>query len=351
MAITEALQALYNTEFQINSCRPTATILWEKGLLIPSNFDFYVYTDGSFKHDRFHDIKTAGAAFCVWSSAGEEILSSNYEVIPATDSYHSETLALHAALHDMTEILHTNIGNKRLCILSDLKSLLSHLHSLSLSLSPRSSGEVIEIADKLHELQAIGCHINLTWIPGHIGIPGNERADELAGNITRNSRKLCSQLQYSTLKQWIKKSHQDELDCLLRRETKKPSSNDFAAPRNIFSAHTNNPPPGSIAERRVEISFFRLLAGHCNIGAHWLRRGRRNVQYMCRRCQYSLETAEHLLIYCPAIPENHAAIAKKLKLARSRHDTFSKFLSAMNDETKSILIEMIYNLHKCGVVL
>ncbi|KAJ5993178.1 hypothetical protein N7451_008902 [Penicillium sp. IBT 35674x] len=50
--------------------------------------------------------------------------------------------------------------------------------------SQRSSGQhtVREISCLVEALRGIGCHVRIRWIPGHVGVAGNERADRLANN-------------------------------------------------------------------------------------------------------------------------------------------------------------------------
>lgn len=48
----------------------------------------------------------------------------------------------------------------------------------------RSSGQhtVREISCLVEALRGIGCHVRIRWIPGHVGVAGNERADRLAND-------------------------------------------------------------------------------------------------------------------------------------------------------------------------
>ena len=231
---TDSLQSLYLSEFRISGNRTSAEALWKLGGLIPKNQDLYIYTDGSYKLDHTNSTKIAGAGYFVWDAQGHELIARNYKVSPPTDSYHSETLALHSALADLSTEFEDLVRHKSLCFLSDSKSLLSHLNAISLTLNPRSHGEIIEIAISTQKLMQSGCKVSFCWIPGHSGIPGNERADSLAGTALNSGRELCSQLQFSTYRQWARRTANEQLAKELAKGTLRQSNNTFAAKRSRF---------------------------------------------------------------------------------------------------------------------
>ena len=197
----------------------------------------------------------------------------------------------------------------------------------------------------------MNCSINLVWIPSHIGIPGNERADQLAGPKVPKAHSLISQIQYSTVMNWTKSTTLELFQKYLAEHTPDSMSNEFAVPRSRFRKQQANPIPGTYPDRRAEISLFRLLSGHHNLGAHWFRRGRKMPSYMCRKCKRYLETAEHVLLQCPAIPLPNSPNAARLRHLRSQCDSFREFLGLSNTETQALLIERIIELKNHGVVL
>ena len=133
----EHLESLWKCSFAIGGTREVAHQKWINNELIPLGHDLYVYTDGSFTTDQVSDREISGAAFCIWNHLGHEIISKTFNIEPATNSYYSENLALQAALDGLSSYLDDLSRGRSICILSDSKSLLSHLAAISLSLNPR----------------------------------------------------------------------------------------------------------------------------------------------------------------------------------------------------------------------
>ena len=348
---SKALESLAACNFNILKTKIAATQKLKEQKLIPKNADMYIYTDGSLKYDENSGIRLAGAAFNVWCPKNQEIINGAYKVVPPTSSYHSEMLALHTALDDSVRKLDNWINGKAICILSDSKSLITHLKSVSETLNPLVLGEIREIVEWIHDLRLRSCKITLTWIPGHAGIPGNIRADNLANIACTASDELISQLQYSTVKNWSKRELQSSFAEHLRKETSNSKSNCNAASRNRFQNIMANPRPGSCSNRRAEISLFRVLSGHCNIGAHWFRRGRKDSNYMCRKCGYHLETVEHLLFSCSKLPFRNDVLRQKLCREREKCANFRQFLDLLNKHTEKLMSDRIIELQTYGVVL
>lgn len=55
-----------------------------------------------------------------------------------------------------------------------------------------SKGEAVKNIDLIKEIISLSGNFTFKWVKGHIGIPENERADELAGRARKNVREKSS---------------------------------------------------------------------------------------------------------------------------------------------------------------
>ena len=100
------------------------------------------------------------------------------------------TAELYAILAALT-LTFTLPDKKEFTIISDSLSSLEAIQNLS----PENQ-IVCRIRKHLHNLKKMGKEIKLIWVPGHIGIPGNERADRRA-NASAKQTSYSSTLQLS----------------------------------------------------------------------------------------------------------------------------------------------------------
>ncbi len=123
-----------------------------------------VYTDGSKADDN------TGAGFCIIHQ-NQEIYRNSYHLGKLATVYQCEVFALHMASQWITSNLSLPSS---VIFLSDSQAAIKALNGTKVTSRL--------ILDTISQLNAMGkTHkVELRWVPGHVGISGNERADELA---------------------------------------------------------------------------------------------------------------------------------------------------------------------------
>lgn len=150
------------------------------------------------------------------------------------------------------------------------------------------STDQYEILENISELQQLGIHTRIVWIPGHAGIPGNEVADELCTEAI-----LYSDPTHIPIPpEMFKFTYPDPITNYkgaysmwpLDRSTRKKL---FRFPRHIATCIT------------------RLASNHHSLQGHHLRLAQKSApdlppeeDHLCRFCHASAETVKHLMRDC-----------------------------------------------------
>lgn len=162
------------------------------------------------------------------------------------------------------------------------------LNSLQFCHSRCREDLLFEIMQSLFRIQKMQLSICFVWIPAHIGIDGNERADKAAKRALKSGNHIDVNLSKSeakvVIKGQIKKRWQNEWN----KESKG---------RYLFK---NKPLVGSAGtggrNRKEESVITRLRNGHSALNSSLFLIGKHNNG----RCEYcgEEETVDHVLLYC-----------------------------------------------------
>ena len=230
---------------------------------------YFIYTDGT-KSD-------AGVGFGV--------VSENFRIrgaLPVSASvFTAELRAILAAVEKVV-----TLEQKKFTVFSDSKSVLQSLESFN-PVHPI----VLEIMEWLYHLKCRGYQIDFCWVPAHVDIDGNEKADQLAKEAASELiPRRCNLPQKDFIREIklsVKSFWQHQWIAI-----------DFNKMREISEVvnpwHYGNMP------RRDEILLCRLRIGHTRLTHGFLMSGQ-NQPY-CDDCIVPL-TIRHILLECPSLQE------------------------------------------------
>jgi len=235
-----------------------------------------IYTDGS------KDMHGVGAA----AVSSERELSMS---MPTEASIFSAEIE---AINLAVNLIRENNDGKFL-VASDSISVLQSLKS-SQCINPT----LRKVKHNVHEMEQTGKTIEFMWVPGHVGITGNERADQAAKVASHRPEQHVS-ICYTDFHPIIFTACVDKW---------KPRWEDKH--QKIFEIKST---PGAWRNscrlsRRDEVVMNRLRSGHCRATHGYLMDN--SVQPaapICEVCEDATLTVKHVLIDCPALRAQRGA--------------------------------------------
>lgn len=272
--ISDVMPTMYNFE------TPFEVVIGERKAWQPKLPEFEAnstvwYTDGS-KTKEGTGAGVKGPNFSVSKPLGVE-----------ATIFQAELIAMDICIQENIRRAHRNT---KIYILSDSQSVLKSLTSFK--------QESKLVWDCLQKLITLGKRnkVTLMWVPGHIGVEGNEEADRLAniGSATKliGPEPFCGRpKEYSKLilRRTIEQEHKSYWNSLPRLRTSKK----FIIPQKIKVDKLLN-----LSKKDIR-TLTGLITGHGPVKYH-LKKMRLAEDNICRLCLNETETTEHLLCSCEA---------------------------------------------------
>ena len=271
----------------------------------------HIYTDGS---------KTSEGVGCAFVTPAS---SFNYKLHKYASIFTAELYAILKCLHFIK-----CIAPKKFLILTDS---LSSLQTLKQPNSQNPIGQqILQVIKSINTMDKSVCFM---WVPGHVGIAGNEKADELAKSAickpTQGDIPILSNDMNTIIKTVIHN--------IWQRQWEETNNNKLKTVKeNITEWHTSKR-----LKRKEEVILTRLRIGHTRLTHKFLFE--KDPKPMCTQCNKEL-TVEHILVDCKNyqnqrltcfahITENNLPITMKNILGEHKNfraDALFNFLDEIN---------------------
>ena len=253
---------------------PPAVYLSEFAALREEKFAGYneIYTDGS---------KTSTRA---GSAAVTRDKCSTATITPEASIYMAEAYALELAVgmvERSNSLLNVIYTDSRSCIESFLTA--------------SSHPTIRKVIWKLHKLGEKGVTVKLCWIPSHVGIRGNDRADQKAKDAAKRTGTIT----------YLPIYYKDYYPTVARRQYESRAETWRTLRNNKLRSIKDDIlpfPPLSNENRREEVVLNRVRAGHTRLThGHIMESGPPPV---CPFCNDSILTINHIFVECPQLARN-----------------------------------------------
>jgi len=170
----------------------------------------------------------------------------------------------------------------RFLVISDSLSALQSISSYKLDFP-----QVVNIKEKCHYLLSSGKRIVFLWVPGHVGILGNEKADQAAKNALGEEHSQASYISHHDLRPTINKYIYLQWQQMWSDQK---FNKLYSIQPNVSEFLSMN-----VKNRKEESVLNRLHVGHT-----WLTHGhllKNEPQPVCHACD-EMFTIKHILIEC-----------------------------------------------------
>ena len=269
-----------NTELSLLSKATTATVAYKQTFMHMMNQTYpnysYIFTDGS-KSER-----GVGSAAITQRTSRSQTLPKEASI------YTAEMHALQLAL----SIIQWE-GDSKYVICSDSIGALKTLTGREYL------PHAMAIINEVSKLLDTGKTVEFCWVPGHVGIAGNERADKLA----KQAAAANCEIPYFPLP--VSDAH-----AIATAKVRELFNAEWAVTgRNLVQLKSSLGPwkHHKSLNRRGEVVINRLRAGHTFITHGYLMDPTRpDIPPLCEFCQDAVMSVQHVLLSCSALTQERA---------------------------------------------
>ena len=253
-----------------------------------------IYSDGS-KNEQTGNL--GAGVFCTKNFSMENSKSLSWNLGPHMEVFDAELFAMAKAF----KLAHNQISffTKDIWIFSDSQAAIQRLQNSSLKAGQKYVLAIEDWIAKIKMKHQINIHVG--WVPGHMNITGNEKADQAAKRGTE-LQKTCAEKHVSLafIKRKIRESALIEWEKEYAKSNKGKFYSQFeCAPRWKTYKKT--------VKKKVWSAFMQLKMGHGYFKSYLVRM----PEYSTNRCFIcgTKENPEHLILHC----KSTQAVREELK--------------------------------------
>jgi ribonuclease HI len=193
-------------------------------------------------------------------------------------SYAAELTAMESA----TQWLSTREWN-RAVIITDSQSLVEALRA-----GGSTGARMNNMERRMREMRDGGRELEVLWVPGHCGLDGNERADEMARRGAEKQQTIAA-LDEGTRKAYIRRAVERDRGEVSHERT-----------RQTYRTGVREDREKDLTKQET-VDLARFRAGHHTKLRSWGRMIGRDGEATCCLCGEEEENSEHLWVRCPAL--------------------------------------------------
>jgi len=270
-----------------------------------------IYTDGS----KFESGSVGAAIFI--KNINKEL---QYKLPTFASIYTAELYALLKTINWIIEDNETNPLNKY----SIFTDSLSSVQLLKRKTHNTENQIIIDLFNNLKTLSDKNIILNIIWIPSHINITGNERADTLAKQIALSNKQsedipksqsdYFSEIESNILKQWQSQYNNTKTAKFYKQIEPKVTTKIKFTDKN----------------RKKEVLITRLKFGHCLLNKYKYNIGLTTDKY-CENCNKEEETPKHVLFKCSDYPIFPSSVKLQEVFSHKKHtDTIYNYFKLLS---------------------
>ena len=242
------------------------------------------YIDGS----ATEGTKNGGYGFTIKWPTDEADTDGFGPVGTSTCSYECEKSAFVKCVEALMEKHREGKQFPGVVILSDCQALLQVLGG-------QLSATISDFMMKVEELRTTGTEVLAQWIPSHVGVKGNEDADNLA-NQGREVEQPVMPASFADCKVAIRRGLAELWEAAFRDN----DDNLLSDVRKLALRIRNPPDPIELLPRGEAEQVFRMRAEHTLLRGSMFRT-KWTPQPSCCLCGFVIESTPHVLFSCPAL--------------------------------------------------